>query len=64
MGLIAKCRYEQTCSQLALQSLREEGFLRGNLLIAKRLLGCSPIGAIWEELFQAEFRNPKIQETR
>ncbi len=50
MGLIANCRFQPTCSRFALQSLRSEGFLKGNLLIAKRLLGCSPVGAIWDAL--------------
>ena len=50
VGLIANCRFRPTCSRFALQSLRSEGFLEGNLLIAKRLLSCSPIGAIRDAL--------------
>ena len=48
MALVVSCRFQPTCSRFALQSLRSEGLLKGNLLIAKRLLGCSPVGAIWE----------------
>ena len=59
---VAVCRFQPTCSRFALQSLRREGFLKGNLLIAKRLLGCSPVGAIWEAL-STQDRQP-VQSAR
>jgi uncharacterized protein len=38
----ARCKYHPTCSQYALDALREVGFLRGSLLAAWRLLRCNP----------------------
>lgn len=40
---LVRCRFEPTCSTYALQVLTREGFLRGNWLIAKRLIDCSPL---------------------
>lgn len=36
------CRYQPTCSEYALQALREHGPLRGLLLAARRLGRCHP----------------------
>jgi putative membrane protein insertion efficiency factor len=57
MSFVASCRFQPTCSRFALQSLRREGFLKGNLLVAKRLLNCSPVGVIWEAL-SAQGKHP------
>jgi uncharacterized protein len=37
-----RCKYHPTCSQYALDALREFGFVRGTLLAAWRLLRCNP----------------------
>ena len=37
-----RCKYHPTCSQYALDALREYGFLRGSVLAAWRLLRCNP----------------------
>ena len=36
------CKYHPTCSQYALDALRELGFARGTVLAAWRLLRCNP----------------------
>jgi putative membrane protein insertion efficiency factor len=38
------CRYEPTCSEYALQALREHGAFRGIWLAAKRIGRCHPWG--------------------
>jgi putative membrane protein insertion efficiency factor len=37
-----RCKYHPSCSQYALDALREFGFLRGTVLAAWRLLRCNP----------------------
>ena len=37
-----RCKYHPTCSQYALDALREYGFLRGTILAGWRLLRCNP----------------------
>jgi putative membrane protein insertion efficiency factor len=37
-----RCKYHPTCSQYALDALREFGFVRGSALTAWRLLRCNP----------------------
>ena len=37
-----RCKYHPSCSQYALDALREFGFLRGIVLTAWRLLRCNP----------------------
>ena len=44
-GLFTKpntCKYHPSCSQYALDALREYGFLRGSVLAGWRLLRCNP----------------------
>ncbi len=36
------CKYHPSCSQYALDALREFGFLRGSVLACWRLLRCNP----------------------
>jgi putative membrane protein insertion efficiency factor len=48
--VVAKCRYEPTCSQYALSRLETEGFWVGNLRIAGRLAMCSPIGFVVDQI--------------
>ena len=40
--LLPRCKYHPTCSQYALDALREYGFLRGVVLAGWRLLRCNP----------------------
>ncbi len=42
-ALPPRCKYHPTCSQYALDALREFGFLRGSVLAAWRLLRCNPL---------------------
>jgi uncharacterized protein len=37
-----RCKYHPSCSQYALDALREFGFVRGAVLAAWRLLRCNP----------------------
>ena len=37
-----RCKYHPSCSQYALDALREHGLLRGTVLTAWRLLRCNP----------------------
>jgi putative membrane protein insertion efficiency factor len=37
-----RCKYHPSCSQYALDALREFGFFRGSLLAAWRVLRCNP----------------------
>jgi putative membrane protein insertion efficiency factor len=41
-ALPRRCRYEPTCSNYAVQAIREYGILRGLVLAAWRLLRCNP----------------------
>jgi uncharacterized protein len=38
----ASCKYHPSCSQYALDALRQYGFLRGSVLTVWRLLRCNP----------------------
>lgn len=38
------CRYYPTCSQYAVEALRQHGPLRGTWLAARRILRCNPWG--------------------
>jgi uncharacterized protein len=37
-----RCKYHPTCSQYALDALRQHGFVRGSILAGWRLLRCNP----------------------
>jgi putative membrane protein insertion efficiency factor len=37
-----RCKYHPSCSQYALDALREYGFLKGSMLAGWRLLRCNP----------------------
>ncbi len=37
-----RCKYHPTCSQYALDALRDYGFLRGTSLAVWRILRCNP----------------------
>jgi hypothetical protein len=36
------CKYHPSCSQYAIDALREQGLVRGSILAAWRLLRCNP----------------------
>jgi putative membrane protein insertion efficiency factor len=36
------CKYHPSCSQYAIEALRQKGLVRGSLLAAWRLLRCNP----------------------
>ena len=38
----ARCKYHPSCSQYALEAVRELGLLRGSLVAGWRLLRCNP----------------------
>jgi putative membrane protein insertion efficiency factor len=40
--LAPRCKYHPTCSQYALDALRDYGFVRGTTLAVWRLLRCNP----------------------
>lgn len=40
----SSCRYTPTCSEYAVQALRQYGAVRGSILTAHRLLRCHPWG--------------------
>ena len=40
--LAPRCKYHPSCSQYALDALREWGFVRGTILAGWRLLRCNP----------------------
>jgi uncharacterized protein len=41
-GLPRRCKYHPTCSEYAVQAIRNYGVLRGLVLAAWRLLRCNP----------------------
>ena len=43
-GPYAKCRYTPSCSEYALQAIRQEGVIRGFWLSATRICRCHPWG--------------------
>lgn len=40
-----RCRFYPSCSQYALEALRDHGLLRGSALALRRLLRCHPLNA-------------------
>ncbi len=44
-GATGGCRFTPTCSQYALEAVREHGALAGGALAAKRICRCHPWGA-------------------
>lgn len=38
----ARCKYHPSCSEYAVQAVRERGLLRGSVLAAWRILRCNP----------------------
>ncbi len=40
----AACRYTPTCSQYAIEAIREHGIIRGGWLALKRISRCHPWG--------------------
>jgi len=42
LGPLGRCRFTPTCSQYALEAVREHGALRGGWLTARRICRCHP----------------------
>ncbi|MCB0310255.1 MAG: membrane protein insertion efficiency factor YidD [Bdellovibrionales bacterium] len=40
-----RCRFHPTCSEYALESIKQRGFVRGGLLSVWRILRCQPFCA-------------------
>jgi putative membrane protein insertion efficiency factor len=53
-----RCKYHPTCSQYAVDALREHGALRGTVLAAWRVLRCNPwsVGGVDHAHDQTLFR--------
>jgi putative membrane protein insertion efficiency factor len=61
-----RCRYYPTCSEYAVQSIRELGPIRGSILAGWRLLRCNPFshGGIDEISDRKLFRNVQTRSER
>jgi uncharacterized protein len=61
-----RCRYYPTCSEYAVQSLRELGPIRGMILAAWRLLRCNPFsrGGVDELQDRPLFRGTPLRSQR
>jgi putative membrane protein insertion efficiency factor len=61
-----RCRYYPTCSQYAVQSIRELGPIRGSILAGWRLLRCNPFshGGVDELSDRTLFRGTKTRSER
>jgi uncharacterized protein len=61
-----RCRYYPTCSEYAVQSLRELGPVRGSILAAWRLLRCNPFshGGVDEVSDRRLFRGTQTRSGR
>ena len=61
-----RCRYYPTCSEYAVQSIRELGPVRGSILAAWRLLRCNPFshGGVDELSDRTLFRGTKTRSER
>lgn len=40
----ASCRYEPSCSQYGIESLKKHGVFKGGYLTIKRIISCNPWG--------------------
>jgi uncharacterized protein len=61
-----RCRYYPTCSEYAVQSIRELGPIRGTILAAWRVLRCNPFshGGVDEIADRKLFRGTKTRSER
>lgn len=54
-GPLARCRYEPTCSEYAMEAVRQHGALKGSWLALNRVCRCHPWGACgWDPVPPAE----------
>ena len=42
-GLLGRCKYYPSCSQYAIDAMRDYGVVRGSVLAAWRILRCNPL---------------------
>lgn len=62
-GPFARCRYQPSCSEYALQALLEHGAIRGTWLALKRIGRCHPFaGHGYDPVPPARKRGPKAGE--
>jgi len=61
-----RCRYYPTCSEYAVQSIRELGPIRGSILAGWRLLRCNPFshGGVDELSDRTLFRGTRTRSER
>jgi putative membrane protein insertion efficiency factor len=53
------CRFQPSCSEYAMQALREHGAFRGTWLAAKRIGRCHPWGGHGYDPVPGKNRNPR-----
>jgi putative membrane protein insertion efficiency factor len=65
-GFAPRCRYYPTCSEYAVQSIRELGPIRGSILAGWRLLRCNPFshGGVDEVSDRKLFRKVRTRSER
>jgi putative membrane protein insertion efficiency factor len=59
-GGTSGCRFNPTCSQYALEAVREHGAARGSLLAAKRICRCHPWGGCGHDPIPARLNSEKL----
>jgi hypothetical protein len=61
-GSTAGCRFTPTCSQYAMDAVRERGVLTGGVLAAKRICRCHPWGGCGHDpVSKAEVGSEKVE---
>jgi putative membrane protein insertion efficiency factor len=59
------CRFEPTCSQYAIDALKEHGVCRGIVLSAWRVVRCNPLSdGGWDPVPQAHSHAEHIDQTK
>jgi len=48
-GPTGGCRFTPTCSQFAIDAVREHGPIAGSWLVTKRICRCHPLGGGWHD---------------
>ena len=64
-GPAGGCRFTPTCSQYAVEAIRERGAIGGTILAAKRVCRCHPLGGCGHDPVppknpQSAIRNPQF----
>jgi uncharacterized protein len=61
-GAQGGCRFTPTCSQYAIEAIREHGALTGSLLAARRICRCHPFGECGYDPVPKTMALPKTEE--